>query len=347
MFGTSYIPEIPRMEVAERSEYWNKDGRMLINKGAEIGATITFGGMAGSRMLATQPGRFLLGTEAAYNLGAGIGGKDITKTDENGDARQMPLLERGLRVTGGLFGARSVINAEIAAPNSAVNKLDDIFKNNTPKPRTEAVTPNGFRVKVPQTNKPLQAIENPILEMRGRGGYETNEITDKLGTKIPKVRQPFEISPSLKPNSANKPLGESEKIRPDAAPENIRGLTRQNETAETLAKNGYKVEQKPQLTNIDRMSNPWLKAEKKPDFKVEGEIFDVYTPSKNKLAENIRGEINSKIEKGQTRRIALNMDDSQVSLDELKKVIWEKPIPELEQILVVKDGKVTIFFPFK
>ena len=84
---------------------------MLINKGAEIGATITFGGMAGSRALATQSGRFLLGTEAAYNLGAGIWGKDITKPDENGNARQMPLLERSVRVTGGLFGARSVINA--------------------------------------------------------------------------------------------------------------------------------------------------------------------------------------------------------------------------------------------
>jgi Contact-dependent growth inhibition CdiA C-terminal domain len=259
----------------------------------------------------------------------------------------MLLLERGLRVTGGFFGARSVINAEIAAPNSAVNKLDDIFKNNTPKPQAEAVTPNGFRVKVPQNTKPLQAIENPVLEMRGRGGYETNQITDKLGTKIPKVRQPFEVSPSMKPSAANKPLGETEKVRPNSAPENIRGLTRQNEAAETLAKNGYKVEQKPQLTNIDRISNPWLKAEKKPDFKIEGEIFDAYTPSKNKLAENIRSEINSKIEKGQTRRIALNMDDSQVSLDELKKVIWEKPISELEQILVVKDGKVTNFFPFK
>ncbi len=166
LFGTSYIPEIPRMQVAERSEYWNKDGRMLINKGAEIGATITFGGMAGSRALATQSGRFLLGTESAYNIGAGIGGKDITQTDANGNARQMPLLERGLRVTGGLFGARSVINAEIAAPNSAVNKLDDIFKNNTPKPQAEMVTPNGFRVKVPQTNK---SVNTTVLESRKNG----------------------------------------------------------------------------------------------------------------------------------------------------------------------------------
>ncbi len=259
----------------------------------------------------------------------------------------MPLLERSVSVTGGLFGARSVINAEIAAPNSAVNKLDDIFKNNSPKPQAELVTPNGFRVKVSQSEKTVKTIENPVLEMRGSGGYETNQIADKLGTKMPKVRQPFEVSPSMKPNAANKPLGKTEKVRPNSAPENIRGLTRQNEAAETLAKNGYRVEQKPQITNTDRMSNPWLKAEKKPDFKIEGEIFDAYAPSRNKSVENIRSEIEEKILEGQTRRIVLNMDDSSISLSDLQNKMWNKPIAELEQILVVRNGKVTIFFPFK
>ena len=97
-------------------------------------------------------------------LGAGIGGKDITQTDENSNARQMPLLERGLRVTGGIFGARSVVNAEIAAPNSAVNKLGDIFdKPPTIKPPAEMVTPNGFRVNIP---KPAQTKGGNTQEMR-------------------------------------------------------------------------------------------------------------------------------------------------------------------------------------
>lgn len=160
------------------------------------------------------------------------------------------------------------------------------------------------------------------------------------------MRQPEEVMPSLKASPLNKPFGEAEKIRPNAGAEGVRGLARQNEAAEVLAKNGYKVEQKPQLTNIDRMSNPWLKAEKKPDFKIEGKIFDAYSPSRNKSVNNIRSEVELKVQKGQTRRIILNMDDSSVNLNDLKKVIWEKPIIELEQILVVKDGKVIKFFPF-
>ena len=94
------------------------------------------------------------------------------------------------------------------------------------------------------------------------------------------------------------------------------------------------------------MSNPWLDTRKNPDFKIEGEIFDAYAPGKVRSVDNIRGEIESKVVERQTRRIVLNMDDSQVKLDELKKVILEKPVVELEQILVVKDGRITKFFPF-
>lgn len=164
LFGTSNIPEIPRMQVAERGEYWNKDNRMPANRIGEIGATITFGGMAGSKMLATQSGRTILGIESSYNIGAGIAGKDITQTDENGNAREMSLLERSLRVTGGVFGAQQTIKTEISTPNSAVNKLDDIFTNDTPKPQSEMVTPEGIKVKTSQTE---ESKGSNVLEMRG------------------------------------------------------------------------------------------------------------------------------------------------------------------------------------
>lgn len=65
LFGTSEIPEVPRMTVAERSEYWNKDGRQVINTGAEITSTILLGGAAGGKAIATQAGRIFLGTESA------------------------------------------------------------------------------------------------------------------------------------------------------------------------------------------------------------------------------------------------------------------------------------------
>lgn len=165
VFGTNYIPEVPKLTIAERSEYWNKDGRMLANKGGEIIATGVFGGILGGKAITTQGGRILLGTESSYNIGAGLFGKDITQTDAQGNPRQMEWLERGTRIAGGIFGARQTIKTEISTPksftNRATDKLDDIFKNTpTFKPQNEFITPDGFRVGQNSFEKPFQTVDD-------------------------------------------------------------------------------------------------------------------------------------------------------------------------------------------
>lgn len=184
IFGTNYIPEIPRMQVAERSAYWNKDGRMTANRIGEFTATITFGGGLGSKALATQTGRTLIGIESSYNIGAGLYGKDINQPDENGNARQMPLWERGVRIGGGLFGARQVVKTEISTPNSAVNKLDDIFTNNKPKPQAEMVTSNGFKIglsQVEKSDKSVSEMRLPTMDEQINGSTIKPKWKEKLG----------------------------------------------------------------------------------------------------------------------------------------------------------------------
>ena len=248
--------------------------------------------------------------------------------------------------TGAKVAPRVMPRVEQQAITTKVGAVRDAVKQAGELSDAVAATPEGVSVRVPKGKTTLEKTPEP-LEMRGQGGYESNEITTRGGTKMPRVQQPEEVAPSLKPNEANKPFGEAESIKANADARQVRGITRQNEAAETLAKNGYSVEQKPQLTDADRMSNPWLNRNKKPDFKIEDKIFDGYAPDKATSAENIRLNIRDKVEQGQTRRVLLNMDDSSVSLNELRKVIWNNPVMELEQILVVKDGKVTKFFPFK
>jgi A nuclease of the HNH/ENDO VII superfamily with conserved WHH len=205
LFGTQNIPTIPRMEVAERSEYWNKDGRMFANKGAEIGATIVFGGGAGAKALATKSGRALLGVESSYNFASGTYGKDVTQPDANGNPRQMDYLERGGRVFGGVFGARQVVKAEVTAPNSIVNKLDDIFK---PKaPQTEAITPEGFRVKVPQTEN---VKGSNIFEIR-RTPKELAVDISLRGERADKYAELVKSNEPWKWNEINKKLTFNEK----------------------------------------------------------------------------------------------------------------------------------------
>ncbi|RZU52267.1 hypothetical protein EV385_4115 [Krasilnikovia cinnamomea] len=166
---------------------------------------------------------------------------------------------------------------------------------------------------------------------------------DKLGRLIEMLKRKLGIggkggdgltSPSRPPSPNGKPRGD----RTDAHPtrKKDRALRRENESADTLAQNGYDVEQNP----------PPKPNGKEPDYRIEGEYFDCYSPDTAKL-DNIRDAISDKVRKGQANRIVLNLDDCPRSAEEIADVLRRKPITNLEQILVVKDGKVVPFYPFE
>jgi hypothetical protein len=117
--------------------------------------------------------------------------------------------------------------------DALANKVDDALSPGMVTTEGIVIKPKQINIKPTIDKTTIEKMQEP-LEIRGRGGYETNQVTDKLGTKIPKVTQPEQITPSMKPNQLNKPLGEAEKIRPNAGTEGIRGITRQNEAAEVL-----------------------------------------------------------------------------------------------------------------
>jgi hypothetical protein len=56
--------------------------------------------------------------------------------------------------------------------------------------------------------------------------------------------------------------------------------------------------------------------------------------------------VSGKVKEGQADRIVLNLDDCPRSMDEIRGVLERKPITNLKEILVVKDGKVVPFYPF-
>jgi hypothetical protein len=140
-------------------------------------------------------------------------------------------------------------------------------------------------------------------------------------------------SPSRPPDRGRKPRGDRTNAHPTRKKD--RALRRENESADTLAENGYNVEQNP----------PKKPNGKEPDYRIEGEYFDCYSPNTQKL-DNIRNAISDKVSTSQANRIVLNLDDSQRSADEIADVLKRKPIQNLEQILVVRDGKVMLFYPF-
>ncbi len=129
--------------------------------------------------------------------------------------------------------------------------------------------------------------------------------------------------------SPKKPRGRRTKIREKEDEETKRSLRRENESADILAKNGYDVEQ-----------NPMVPGEKKPDYKIDGEIYDNYAPSSSK-PRNISSEVAGKIDSGQTKNIIINLKDSSADLQDLIEQFNDWPINGLGDInIITSNGKV-------
>jgi len=156
LFGTGYIPELPRSTIGDKSAYWqqNRYG-VSLNQIGEGATTLQVGIMTGKPLFNSRVGALLGVQVGAYNIGVGAGG-----TDPLHPGREMSGFERGSRIVGGTLGVasapfstggRALANDALAFPNTArnaVNNFDDIFKNPpTFRPQGELVTPEGLRIK--------------------------------------------------------------------------------------------------------------------------------------------------------------------------------------------------------
>ncbi len=121
----------------------------------------------------------------------------------------------------------------------------------------------------------------------------------------------------------------------DKRPENIRAIDRENDSARILADSGYHVEQNP----LPKPNGT------KPDYKIDGEYFDCYAPS-SPSARNIATNMETqKVQRDQASRIILNLDDTSVTLDAMKKQLTDWTIPGLKKVIGIKAGTVVSLFP--
>jgi hypothetical protein len=64
-----------------------------------------------------------------------------------------------------------------------------------------------------------------------------------------------------------------------------------------------------------------------------------------KASENIWSVARGKVADEQTRRVSLNLDDSDVSIDQLKEQFGRWHIQDLEEVIAVRDRKIYRIFP--
>ncbi|MER6080288.1 putative T7SS-secreted protein [Streptomyces sp. NPDC001833] len=141
--------------------------------------------------------------------------------------------------------------------------------------------------------------------------------------------------PSGQPDPAAQPRGKPESLSKNDDAETIRAKGREVHSAETLAKQGYDVEQSP-----GTMPNGT-----KPDFRIEGEIFDNYAPTSSS-PRSIWSAVEKKVDKGQTERVVLNLGDSNADLGALRKQFHDWPKSGLKEVLVIdRAGNVVPLYP--
>ncbi len=143
--------------------------------------------------------------------------------------------------------------------------------------------------------------------------------------------------PSRDPDSDAVPFGPDAAVPvlgPGPVPPGLRhaqrGLQRQNEAAVVLARAGFRVEQHPVESGA-----------RLPDFRIEGRIFDCYSPTTGKVS-NICFEIRRKVYvKRQADRIVVNLTDSAADPVELSLALRRHLIPNLREVLAI-DRRGTV-----
>jgi hypothetical protein len=158
----------------------------------------------------------------------------------------------------------------------------------------------------------------------GGGGGDWDTADEYPGTK-----------PSRQPDPAAKPRGNPESISKNDDAETIRAKGREVHSAETLAKQGYDVEQSP-----GKLPNG-----RNPDFRIEGQVFDNYAPTADNPRSIWRG-VEKKVNKGQTDRVVLNLGDSDVDMGALRAQFHDWPVNGLNEVMVIdRAGNIVHLYP--
>jgi len=200
-------------------------------------------------------------------------------------------------------------------------KVDEII--NDLKKRLDEILADGKKLDNSGRAKKKNSLKQESEPLEEIGDRTAKEAAEKAARRTTPSGQ-----------KGGNPGGKRTKIEKNADPEEVRSLTRENEAADKLANEGYKVEQ-----------NPLSQGKKNPDYRIEGEIFDCYSP-KSSNARHIIDTVDGKVGTGQADRIVLNLTDSDVAVEALQRELSQSPVGNLKELMVLtKDGKIVHLFP--
>jgi hypothetical protein len=236
----------------------------------------------------------------------------------------------------GLFGGNAEQARELAAGITASKDvLDTLIASLSAlglaeKTSQAQATSDGAEQIAAQVHGIADALDNLRSQIEALKGLLTGTGARVTAGAPSALVRPAVTKPLHAPDASRRPTG----APTDLDGSKTRSLERENESALILARAGYDVEQ-----------NPASATAKKPDYRIQGELWDCYAPDGSN-AKNIRKAMRNKVSKQQASRIILNLDDCDAGPAEIKAVLQRDPIRGLEEIKIVHKGEVTQFYPW-
>lgn len=206
-----------------------------------------------------------------------------------------------------------------------------------------AVRPALEKVQTALQSIPQSALDALPTSARQQLSRMSRQVDEALGTSTrPPSFVPSRTSPTGQIDGT--PVGRRATNEQNADPGFKRGIARENQSADILAAQGYRVEQNPVLTDADRIQHG-IAPGKNPDYRIEGRIFDGYAPQTT-TAGGVYEGISGKVSSGQAHRIVVNLGDSPVRPGEIQQALRDNPIPGLQEVIIIdKGGTVHKTFP--
>ena len=192
----------------------------------------------------------------------------------------------------------------------------------TTRPRLE-----GFPVAKPPTS-PLVYQERIDVELRPLSAAEQSPSITTRTDAWPK-----------------EPLGPRTVVTENIWSENKTRLRNENRIADQLAAAGYQVIQNPRIAP-EQLLERGLKAGKQPDYVIEGRVFDLYTPASDTDSSGVGDGIATKISRGQTDRVVVDLSGTDVTRWQLEAELQARPLSRLKEVITLDaQGHIGHAFP--
>lgn len=140
---------------------------------------------------------------------------------------------------------------------------------------------------------------------------------------------------------AGRPEGRPTPINPREDASVQRSIDRENSTAVILADKGFRIQQNPNPAEVAQArldTGDVGRPTSKPDYLVEGRVFDCYSPDAGKNVRGVWFETGKKVQRLQTQRVVVNLEDWQGDVSALQRQFDDWPIEGLKEVKIVTPG---------